>query len=77
MSLENKNRSVINRLISGNRKIEMVPFENEDKIEKAGLEFSENKVTFWMKDNRGTHFVEAGLDCWENLYDRWISAPSV
>ena len=64
MSLENKNRSVINRLISGNRKIEMVPFENEDKIEKAGLEFSENKVTFWMKDNRGTHFVEAGLDCW-------------
>ena len=32
--------------------------------EKAGLEFSENKVTFWMKDNRGTHFVEAGLDCW-------------
>ena len=37
---------------------------DEDKIEKAGLEFSENKVTFWMKDNRGTHFVEAGLDCW-------------
>ena len=70
MSLENKNRSVINRLISGNRKIEMVPFENEDKIEKAGLEFSEDKVIFWMKDNRGTHFVEAGLDC-------WISAPSV
>ena len=44
--------------------MEMEPLENEDKIEKTGLEFSEDKVTFWMKDNRGTHFVEAGLDCW-------------
>ncbi len=35
MSLENKNRSVSNKIISGNRKIEMVPFENEDKIEKS------------------------------------------
>ncbi len=34
------------------------------KLKKAGLEFSEDKVIFWMKDNRGTHFVEAGLDCW-------------
>ncbi len=80
MSLENKNRSVINKMVSENRKIEMVPFENEDRIEKTGLEFLEDKVIFWMKDNRGTHFVEAGLgllDSWENLYDRWISAPSV
>ena len=64
MSLENKNRSVSNKMVSGNRKIEMEPFENEDKIEKTGLEFLEDKVIFWMKDNRGTHFVEAGLDCW-------------
>ncbi|MFQ9345098.1 MAG: hypothetical protein ACLR2O_05140 [Coprococcus sp.] len=42
----------------------MEPFENEDRIEKTGLEFLEDKVIFWMKDNRGTHFVEAGLDCW-------------
>ena len=64
MSLENKNRSVSNKMVSGNRKIEMEPFENEDRIEKTGLEFLEDKVIFWMKDNRGTHFVEAGLDCW-------------
>ena len=47
MSLENKNRSVSNKMVSGNRKIEMEPLETEL------------------------------LDSWENLYDRWISAPSV
>ena len=39
MSLENKNRSVSNKMVSGNREIEMEPFENEDRIEKTGLEF--------------------------------------
>ena len=43
MSLENKNRSVSNKMVSGNREIEMEPFENEDRIEKTGLEFLEDK----------------------------------
>lgn len=64
MSLENKNRSVSNRLISENRKMEMDTVENEDRIEMICLEFSEDEVRFWMTDHRGTHFVRAGLDCW-------------
>ena len=39
MSLENKNRSVSNKMVSGNRKIEMEPFENEDRIEKQVWNF--------------------------------------
>ena len=52
MSLENKNRSVSNRLISENRKMEIDTVENEDRIEMICLEFSEDEVRFWMTDHR-------------------------
>ena len=44
--------------------VHAIPEKPKEEVITEITEFSENKVTFWMKDNRGTHFVEAGLDCW-------------